>query len=313
MHLTVIIPTWKRIKKLEACLQSLELQTERPDLTIITVREEDQETHGFLNLWRSKSNLKYKIINVSRPGVIWAENAAIKSSLEEQISHIITFMDDDAIAFPDWIKKIKTFFENYPEAAALGGPDIILSEPWSYHDFPVKTVGHITFYGKVIGNHHRMSSGLREVDVLKGVNMSVQRKYLHHLDPKLQGDDPSQGNGVFWELDLCLKIKSQGGRIFFDPELLINHDSHHGHFIQEAVISSTAHNLGYVMMKYLPWHRSIIFLIYSVVIGNSHIRGLLKTFVMCLKEFSYRPCLYFGISLKGLIKGIFLYFFRLSK
>lgn len=308
MRLSVIIPTWKRAQKLEQCLRSLEAQSASPDEVIIVSRIEDEETQAFLARWSSSTSLKTKLIHVQLPGVIHAENKAIAYLLKEAHSEIVTFMDDDARALPGWIADIKKFFALHPEAAALGGPDIILSEPESYHQYPVETVGKITPYGKVIGNHHRRSRGLREVDVLKGVNMSVRRPYLSLLDERLQGENPSEGNGVFWELDLCLSIKGRQGKIFFDPDLLIEHDSNHAHFIKLPVVASTSHNLVFVMLKHLGLGRTSIFLVYSFIIGNGHIRGLVKTAVDLLRRPGLETIKTFQYSLRGFFSGLRLSF-----
>lgn len=307
MKITVIIPTLKRVNKLKACLQSLELQEELPFEIIITVKFDDTETLDFLNQWSGHSKANIRLIRLDRPGVIYAENQAIKLVLHEKKTDIITFMDDDAIAKPTWIRSIKTFFTNHPEAKALGGPDIIKSEPNSYYDFPVESVGLVRYYGKVIGNHHRRSSGLRLVDTLKGVNMSVKMDVIETLDENLQGIDSSKGNGVFWELDLCLKIKKKGGLIYFNPDLIIDHDSNHSHFIQKSVVSSTSHNLAYVLMKHFSPIRRMLFVFYAVIIGNSHVLGLAKTVMEVIKQRNKTPLIHCYHSLNGFIKGVLLF------
>ena len=304
MRITVIIPTWRRVEKLRACLASLEEQQCPPDQVIVTLRADDDGTRDFLAEWCTKSVLNYHLLTVREPGVVHAENQAIAFVRDSKSCDVVTFMDDDAIAHPDWIKKINIFFHEYTDAAALGGPDVIATEPWTYHERPVKTVGVITIFGKVIGNHHHKSEGLREVDVLKGVNMSFRAQHLRALDSRLQGLDPARGNGVFWELDLCLNVKSNGGKIYFDPTLLITHDSNHGHFIKDAVVASTAHNLTFLMMKHLPpWRRSL-FLIYSCLVGNGHVHGLVKTSVECFRQRSLRPLHVFRVSMNGVLRGL---------
>ncbi len=305
MKVTVIIPTWKRVRKLEACLRSLEAQDEKADLVLVVVRPEDTETAECLKNWTEKSWLH--VLSVDRPGVVCAENRALGHIRDSIETDVITFMDDDAIALPDWVRKIKQHFKDYPESIALGGPDIIVSEPESYHNFFARHVGILTWYGKVIGNHHRKSEGLRTVNVLKGVNFSFRRPLLRLLDENLQGADPARGNGVFWELDLCLWLSKSGGKIFFDPTLIIQHDSNHSHFVPQAVIESTAHNLTYVLLTHLPLGRKVAFLLYAILIGNGHILGIAKTLRDCLVESGLHP---FGkalASLRGLLAGVRTY------
>ncbi len=256
----------------------------------------------FLDTWSRTTKLSVELLLVQPAGVVHAENAAIARVLKTDFD-IISFMDDDAIALPSWINLIKAQFNNNPTMAGLGGPDFIFEQPWTYHDIFVKTVGKVTWFGKVIGNHHHRSQGLREVDVLKGVNMSIRKKYLTLLDTNLQGSEPEKGNGVFWELDLCLAIKKMKGKLFFDPQLLIHHDSNHRHFIADHVIVSTAHNMSYVMLKHFHFTRKMIFIFYAIVVGNNNIKGLLKTSVELLRQRNLRPLKEWQLSMKGFCAG----------
>jgi glycosyltransferase involved in cell wall biosynthesis len=307
MKVTVIIPTWKRVRKLEACLRSLEVQQERAELVLVVVRTEDTQTTEFLENWSKKSWLR--VLSVDRPGVVHAENRALGYVRDSIETDVITFMDDDAIALPDWVRKIKQHFKDFPDSVALGGPDIIVSEPESYENFLARDVGILTWYGKVIGNHHRKSEGLRAVNVLKGVNFSFRRPYLRLLDEKLQGTDPARGNGVFWELDLCLWLAKGGGKIFFDPALIIHHDSNHSHFVPLAVIESTAHNLTYVLLTHLPRWRKIAFLLYVILIGNGHVPGIAKTLRECWVKRNLEPIRNTMVSLRGVGAGVRTYLF----
>lgn len=304
MYLAIIIPTWKRVKKLQKCLESLETQEVSPELVIITVRNEDEETCQFLKEKKAKTHLNLQIIFLDQPGVIFAENTAISYVKNLPEVEVVTFMDDDAIAFPDWIRKIKDFFSHHSKAAALGGPDIIVSESWTYYEKHVEKVGLITFAGKVIGNHHHSSKGIRIVDTLKGVNMSIRKDFLELIDSRLQGVDPAKGNGVFWELDLCLKIKKKMGHIYFDPGLTIHHDSDHKHFIPLSVTSSTSHNLALIFFEHFEWRRIIVFIFYSLFIGHSHIKGVLKTAHEVFKTKNLSAIKDSNYSIRGFLNGI---------
>jgi GT2 family glycosyltransferase len=304
MKVTVIVPTWKRAGKLAACLRSLEAQTEQPDLVLVVARREDQETRQLLKGVRAPW---LRVLEVQAPGVVHAENRALAHIRDGVETDVVTFMDDDAIATPDWIGKIKHHFRTRPDSIALGGPDIIIREPGTYHDVFVRDVGVVTWYGKVIGQHHRRSEGLRPVDVLKGVNFSLRRSELLLLDERLQGVDPARGNGVFWELDLCLRLARRGGKLFFDPALVIHHDSDHSHFVPAAVIESTAHNLTYVLLKNLPLVRKVVFLLYAVLVGNGHVRGIARTLRDIVRERRLTPLASAAVSLRGLVRGALTY------
>lgn len=281
--------------KLANALQSLVDQKTKPTEVIVVVRETDNDSQVVIQQFQAKLNLKQ--LNVDRPGVIIAENRGIK----EIKTDLTLFLDDDAVAPDNWIESIVHFFTTHPDASAIGGSDIIKTEPDTYWNFPAEIVGEVTWYGKIVGNHHRKALGeLREVDVLKGVNMAFKTSDLILLDQNLTGADPSQGNGSYWEADLCLALKKKQKKIYFDPKLVVIHDSNHKHVISHLNILNGSHNLTYVILKNFSLTQKIFFIFYSLLIGNGQTYGFLK-FIVTLQPKNY----YY--SMKGWMKGFYTY------
>ena len=201
MKLTVLIPTWKRGDLLEKCLQSLAEQERQADEVIVVYRDVDPEAQEYISHFAEK--LPLVRVMVEAPGVIHAENMG----LEKVTSDIVCFLDDDAEVPAHWLKLIEEHFSRDSSLAGVGGPDYIVLD--GDYRKECHTVGKITWYGKVIGNHHQKVVRLQEVDVLKGVNMSFRKSFIEPLDEKLHSEH-SYGNGSQWELDLCLKVKAKG-------------------------------------------------------------------------------------------------------
>ncbi len=301
--LGVLIPTWKRPAKLCICLEHIANQIQKPEQVIVVVRKEDNEGIEVANSFLNKIN-NLEIVYAHKPGVVFAEN----TGLEKVNTDLVSFIDDDGYAPDDWLVKIHKFFNENPDAFALGGSDIIKSEPWSYHDFEVSTVGKITYYGKVVGNHHRKAlGGCREVDVLKGVNMTFKTRGLPRLDMKLAGVDGNHGNGSQWELDLCLSIKKMGGLLYFDPNLIVVHDSDHSSHVKDIVAFNNTHNMTYVMMKHLNPIRKISFLIFALVVGNEQLPGMLKLLFQMVKDRKFDVFKIYLFKLKGFVAGLKTY------
>jgi|GEM_PF-2640770 len=307
---TVLIPTWKRELKLTTCLEHLLVQKICPDQVLVVVRPEDSGSQAIIHSFQEKMPYLKKVF-VHDIGVVAAENAGLKVI---DTTHVC-FLDDDGYAPIDWMEKIKIFFENYPNALALGGGDLIKLEPESYHDFPQNIVGKLTFYGKVIGNHHRkIIGGMRKVDVLKGVNMTFKRSSFDFLDERLTGKEGHLGNGSQWELDLCMRVKSISDEIYFDPSLMVVHDSNHSHhnFIESA--KNNTHNLTYVILKNSSLVNKISFLIYAIFVGNTQLPGVTK-FLFDLRKFNdvffnsrlyYQKWLGFIFGIKTYVRSISL-------
>ena len=270
--IAVLIPTWKRAEKLKLCLEHISKQSRGADEVIVVVRKEDTASIEIIKNFKLVLP-SLREVYTEKIGVIAAENAG----LQVIKSDLVAFIDDDGYAPDDWLKKIDDFFLNHPEASALGGSDIIVSEPWTYSDFPVEVVGKLTWYGKIIGNHHRKALGqLRTVDVLKGVNMIFKRSVIDNLDENLAGAEGHLGNGSQWELDLCIRVKNKKGLIYFSPDLIVNHDSNHSHHDYIKAAKNNTHNLCFVMLKNLTISKKIIFIFYATIVGNVQLPGLIK-------------------------------------
>lgn len=304
--ISIIVPTWKRAEKLHVCLNKLSIQETKPFEILVILRREDLE--GIEVAKSFAENLKeLKIVFTEKPGVVNAENVGLATA----VGDIVAFIDDDGYAEKDWLTKISSFYAANPYAGGYGGSDIIKTEPWTYYDYSVDIVGKVTWYGKVIGNHHRKAKGvLREVDVLKGVNMSFKKSCLTFLDTRLAGIDGHLGNGSQWELDLCLTIKKNGYKLFFDPSLVVIHDSDHSLHVKEIVAINNAHNLSYVIAKHFMGFRYLVFLIYALVVGNEQLPGFIKMIIDVIRFKNIEPVKRYKGKLYGFFQGIYTYWYR---
>ncbi|PIP94927.1 MAG: hypothetical protein COW00_14215 [Bdellovibrio sp. CG12_big_fil_rev_8_21_14_0_65_39_13] len=301
MKLSVLIPTWKRLEKCSKAIESILNQEVLPDQVIVVCRDIDIESQKLIQSFQSRGPIELVIIDT--PGVIAAENKAISLATGD----IICFLDDDAIAPPHWLKSIKQHFENSPQITAIGGPDFILhhhlNRDGNTYRQTVDQVGRVTWFGKIIGNHHQLTKDLIEVDILKGVNMAFRKEFVRPLDTVLQSEH-HLGNGSHWELDLCFHVKKMGGRLFFDPKLDLVHDSNHTHFIHRDNFINNARNLTYVMIKHLSFPRIVVFFIYVLLIGNEQIYGLGKIVLQSFRNGMKSSLTNYLYSLIGLKNGI---------
>lgn len=300
MKVCVLIPTWKRLLKLKVALRSLSNQAILPDRVIVVSRDIDEETSKWIKQNRGGFPFTFDHLLIDRPGVIAAENRGLVEINED----IVAFLDDDAEAPPDWIKVIKETLSN-SDIEGVGGPDYIVHEIVSGYPEFKDTVGKVTFFGKVIGNHHQLTQGVHEVDVLKGVNMAFKRRDLPLLDENLASEH-HLGNGSQWELDLCFNALKRG-KLLFISDLRVNHYSNHSHFDMLGNQKNNAHNIVYVMLKHLPWYRKYIFLLYIFFVGNHQNVGLLKFLAMIPRHGLMRSWQLFISSCVGAFFGLKTY------
>ncbi len=207
VRLSVVVATYRRPHKLEACLAGLCAQGVPPDEVVVVRRRDDDETADAT----AASRLDVRAVVVDEPGVLAALEAGSRTSAGE----IVAFTDDDAVPRPDWIERLLSHL-NDPTVGAVGGRDVL--HPDSQARTLTEDVGRVTRWGKLIGEHHRGAGPARNVDVLKGVNMAFRRESLA-FPVGLRGE----GAQVNFELAMCLWARKRGWRLVYDPAIIVDH------------------------------------------------------------------------------------------
>jgi GT2 family glycosyltransferase len=190
---------------------------------------------------------------------------------------VICFIDDDAVPHPDWLERLLAPYAD-PTVGGVGGRDFV------YHGEELsagsgRSVGRFTWYGRVIGNHHLdFPPGLREVDHLKGVNMSFRRSLMPpRFDPRLSG-----GAAILNDTDLSLTVKATGHRLLFDPEACVDHypgerfGESSRNLVSTGMLLSDSHNWAYLVAKHSSGPRRLASLGYALLVGSGERLGLLK-------------------------------------
>ncbi|MCP3913261.1 MAG: glycosyltransferase [Actinomycetia bacterium] len=107
----VVVCTYSfdRLGDLEACLDALERQERRPDQTIVVVDHNPE-------LAASLRSTVVTLPNAGQRGLSAARNTGVAATDAE----LIAFIDDDAVAEPDWLGELLRPFDE-PSVAAVGG------------------------------------------------------------------------------------------------------------------------------------------------------------------------------------------------
>ena len=118
MKISVIIPTYKRIDKLQDCLASIMAQTfPKEDYEILVVEDGSQSGAKDLVKDLQEKFPKIKYFWRENAGPAAARNVAIKVAAGE----VCAFTDDDCTVPPDWLEKLWDGFQRYPEVTGVGG------------------------------------------------------------------------------------------------------------------------------------------------------------------------------------------------
>ena len=306
MLMTVLIPTYRRPKDLERCLNALKQQIRYADEILITVRDTDFETWEFLKNF-NYDPLPIKILKIAIPGVVAAMNLGFESATGD----IISVTDDDAAPHPDWLQRIEGHFSADDRLGGLGGRDWMYVngklQDISVHPAGSETVGRVQWFGRMIGNHHVGEGSPRDVDILKGVNMSFRKVALEGL----RCDDRMKGTGaqVHFEVALSLSVKRQGWKLIYDPAVVVDHypaqrfDEDQRHAFNAIAWANKAHNETVGLLDHLSSPRKIIYLAWAFLVGTRDVLGFVQLcrFLPVEKDLAFRKWL---ASTQGRWQGI---------
>ncbi|MGI3782252.1 MAG: glycosyltransferase family 2 protein [Janthinobacterium lividum] len=270
---SVLVPTYRRPTEVQRCLRGLAGQTRRPDEVLVVVQPEDAPSRAVLaQPWE----VPVREVLVDRPGLVAARNAGIAAAT----SVIVAFIDDDAVAASDWLERMLVYYAD-ATIGAVGGRDVMYHGGTLAQEGRRRQVGVLTWYGRFVSMHPRGVGPAREVDFVKGVNMSFDRA----RNPDLRVDENLRGRGaqVHEETSLCLQLRDRGYRVVYDPEILVDHyeaDRGDDDPRSPQVLRARRdrhHNQTYVVARHYPVARLVVHVLYAVVVGMADAPGLLLT------------------------------------
>jgi len=205
---------------------------------------------------------------------------------------IISVTDDDAAPHIDWLERIEAHFLASDRLGGLGGRDDIhingILQESPAQPAPSLLVGQLQWWGRMVGNHHLGSGVAREVDILKGVNMSFRRIALAGLpcDERLKGT----GAQVHFEVALSLGVKQQGWQILYDPTVVVDHylsrrfDEDQRNAFNALACSNIAHNETFILLSHLPPLRRAVYIAWGLLVGVRGTPGLVQVVRFLPKE-----------------------------
>lgn len=280
MRTSVIVPTHRRVNDLLRCLDALAAQEEAADEVILIVRCDDAVTASRLTQWRAEHSLHgLQVQTITEPGVVAAYNLGLACATGD----IVCFTDDDAAPHPDWIARMRRGFAADSRIGGIGGRDVIYERGQPLLG-KRRRVGLISWYGRVAGNHHLGTGGVRRVTVLKGVNMGWRRVALDGLrfDSRLRGS----GAQVHCELAFSLALVRRGWWLIYDPDIVVDHfhaprlDEDQRSRFNELAFFNASFNLRLILYETLPPLRRPAYLLYVLLIGSRDDPGMVRAIML---------------------------------
>jgi glucosyl-dolichyl phosphate glucuronosyltransferase len=219
LKISVVICTYNRADFIELALYSLYQQTLSKayfEVIIVNNNSVDHTETVCSSFIHKHYDAHFFYLNELQQGASYARNTG--AALAK--APLLCFMDDDAVAAPNYLEKIIAFFYSHTDAGGLGGkiiPRYIPEEPkWMSH-FVSSMVGNFNYSNEVVvfaPNKYPLESNMvikkTDFDAINGFNTAL---------PGVMGTLRIGGEGK----DFFLRLKALGRVIYYDPAIVVEH------------------------------------------------------------------------------------------
>lgn len=219
LEISVVICTYNRATYLPAALESLynqQISKDRYEVIVVNNNSTDSTETVCNHFIASHTDAHFIYLNEPIQGASFARNTGAGIAK----SPLLCFMDDDAIAHPNYLSLIIDFFKNHPDAGGLGGriiPKYIPSEPiWMSH-FVSSLVGNFDYSKEICvfsPNKYPLESNMiikkEDFNSVNGFNTAL---------PGVKGTLRIGGEGK----EFFLKLKALGKTIYYHPQIIVDH------------------------------------------------------------------------------------------
>lgn len=278
MKHSVVIITLNRPDCVQECLDNLAVQSRIPEQVIVVDSSPDNRTtivcDKFLNVYGHFLYLRNET-GIGR--MTTSRNIALPHCTGE----VISFIDDDAFAYPQWAEAVLSTLEDVGVAAVAGHVVGDMSDP----DLPI---GVIDVNGNVIGNFGKLIDGPIEVEHAMGCNMSFRASVLTEL-AGFRTDYPGI-SGIREDTDVFLRLKALGRKIVFQPKASVRHigaPQMKGRRFDLTYTYSAARNHTVLLIRNRKYLRSKVgrhFINKPLMVVSTLVRRILSAFAYAVAE-----------------------------
>ncbi|MBL8211867.1 MAG: glycosyltransferase family 2 protein [Bryobacterales bacterium] len=200
MKFSLILATIRRTFELDRLLESLSVQTHR-DFELLVVGD-SPHTPDYVAEYGSKLTIRYL-------GGAKGHSKALNWGLRQATGDVVAFPDDDCWYPPDLLARVDEQLRRHPEWSAVTGRSVTAEgEPSS-------------------GRWHRRAGYVSRINVWqRGVTITMFLRRSTVLGCVFD-ESLGVGAGTVWgageETDFLLQVLAKGGRIYYDPSLMVYH------------------------------------------------------------------------------------------
>ena len=210
--ISIIVCTFNRADVLEDCLDSLVNQTVSGEFyEVVVVNNNSTDSTLAIAEKYARHYKNFRFVTEVRQGLSYARNRGFRESTYDWVSYI----DDDAKAFPDFVERASNTIDQY-NFDCFGG----MFYPWYRNRKRPKWLDED--FGQSI--KYKENVGLLDNGYITGCVCMFKKKALEEIggfpvDLGMTGDKIAYGEEVFVQR----KLSAEGYEVGFDPELCIEH------------------------------------------------------------------------------------------
>jgi glycosyltransferase involved in cell wall biosynthesis len=219
MDLSIILASYNRRDYIIGALDSLYRQTlpkESFEVFVVDNNSQDDTEALCKQYIADHPDASIHFLMEKRQGASFARNTGAAKARGKWL----VFMDDDALAYPDFLQKIIAFYRTHVNAGGLGGriiPKYIPSEPRWMSRYVSSMVGNFDYSPETVEFaplgyplESNMVISKSDFDMAGGFNTSL---------PGVSGNYRIGGEGKA----LFYKLKAMGRTIWYDPNVIVEH------------------------------------------------------------------------------------------
>jgi glucosyl-dolichyl phosphate glucuronosyltransferase len=219
--LTIAIPTHNRAATLKATLESVAAQRLPADVDadcVVIDNASSDDTAAVVERIRANASIRLRRVVEPRLGSSFARNRAF----DESRADFIFFIDDDAIAEPDWAAEMLAALETRELDAACG----MVLPRWLQE--PPAWLGPLLWVKLAVHDRRAIENGAppdaENLANYFSANMGIRRSAVDRFGPFREDLGVTGGNPISGEdTELYARIIAGGGRMGFAPRAIVHH------------------------------------------------------------------------------------------
>ena len=210
---SIIIPVFNKVELTQQCLAQLAKVTDGVSYEVIVV--DNHSTDGTQEFLKTLKGDVQIILNEENFGFARGCNQGAQAARGKYL----VFLNNDTIPQSGWLKSLVDEAETADEIAIVGSK-LLFADGSLQHAGVVFSRNLLTPYHIYRGlpNNGRVGNRRREFQAVTAACMLVKRPWFEDAE----GYDEHYKNG-FEDIDLCLRIGEQGGKIIYQPQSWMYH------------------------------------------------------------------------------------------